>query len=468
MPEARFCRTCGTPLKQAQSSASGADAPVSPRARTVPLSDEGRTTQGLTGTDDGHLISDTKKVGRKEIEELLRRAGANQEPDGHAKRTNSTTNGSAYTAPNTSLLATTQGTDTGLPSTQAFEATQAFRDSEETEVPQDSEVTHVPAAPSKSAMPEARVVAHKAATQGKAGARARRMWQVAAVALLCVAVVAGLLAFFYYSRGSGVPEDSSGASPISLNDQKKLVDEKLADADRLMREGNTTEAIAQLRYVIKIDPANATAHRRLGEALEKQGDLAQAIEEYRVATAQDPNDAAAGMLYADALVRAGRVEEARAAYQKVLAFASEETAQTARQRLAQLPPPAQTASTNPEANTARNERPGETQNPTAGTETLASNVPPQPTPSVQPTPSSETSSPAAQSGVRQSAQTDPDMYYYEALKIVSGRDPKNLQRAELVRALELFQRAQSGSNGAQAARHADRLGKEYDRRRKQR
>jgi hypothetical protein len=51
------------------------------------------------------------------------------------------------------------------------------------------------------------------------------------------------------------------------------------------------------------------------------------------------------------------------------------------------------------------------------------------------------------------------------LNIVNGRDPKKLSDGELTAALNYFLRAQGGTHGAEARRYADRLGREYDRRR---
>jgi len=62
---------------------------------------------------------------------------------------------------------------------------------------------------------------------------------------------------------------------------------------------------------------------------------------------------------------------------------------------------------------------------------------------------------------------DYDSYYFQAMNVMNGRDPKQMERAELLRALALFQRAAlGGTHRAEAQRYADRLGKEYDRRRK--
>jgi hypothetical protein len=68
------------------------------------------------------------------------------------------------------------------------------------------------------------------------------------------------------------------------------------------------------------------------------------------------------------------------------------------------------------------------------------------------------------------AQTDPDAYYFQALNIINGREPKNLPRPELLRALQLFQNAASakgGSHHEQAQKYAERLGREFDRRPRQ-
>src|SRR5436305_15351266 len=74
VPEARFCRSCGVPLKTG--SIHETDAPISPRAQTIPLAGEGRATDGLTADDSRPNASDTAKVGRAEIEQILRRVQA--------------------------------------------------------------------------------------------------------------------------------------------------------------------------------------------------------------------------------------------------------------------------------------------------------------------------------------------------------------------------------------------------------
>src|SRR5215210_1556132 len=72
-PEARFCRLCGAPL-HAGAGARESDAPISPLAQTIPLTGEGRATDALNSDEPRRAASDTSRVGRVEMENLLRRA----------------------------------------------------------------------------------------------------------------------------------------------------------------------------------------------------------------------------------------------------------------------------------------------------------------------------------------------------------------------------------------------------------
>src|SRR5436305_8188387 len=84
VPEARFCRLCGAPLK-----AGGAlegEEPVSPLAQTVPLKGEGRATDGLSAEDERRGASKTSRVDRAEIDNILRRVEADYAQDGEEKK----------------------------------------------------------------------------------------------------------------------------------------------------------------------------------------------------------------------------------------------------------------------------------------------------------------------------------------------------------------------------------------------
>ena len=452
VPEARFCRLCGAPLKTGVSGHES-EAPVSPLAQTIPLTGEGRVTDGLGSDEARRAASGTSRVGRAEMENLLRRSAAAQTArpveDGDGEKS----------VPQTTILAAEQN--------QPQEVDAAAP------APEDA----APSSPSASAV-----------AQTATNASARRKWQVLAVALICVALVAVLLAFILSRRASSTEAESSSSAPISISDQKQLVTEKLAEAEAFLASGEFNRAITVLRAAVKLDPASAEAHMRLGNTLERTGARTEAIDEYRAATESDPQDVAAWralagaqlaekrymdavesyrrlieitgeaqvgdetrLAYADALRLAGRTEEARAAYQKISASAPAEVAQAARQRLTELGPIVNTERPRDGAN---DERAG--QSP-AATEVAATQ--PQPQPSARATPSPLSTAPPP-------AQTEADSYYFRALNIVNGRDPKQLTDGELTAALNYFLRAQSGTHGAEARRNAERLGREYDRRRK--
>jgi tetratricopeptide (TPR) repeat protein len=447
VPEARFCRLCGAPLKPA--GIHDGDAHVSPLAQTIPLTGDGRATDGLAADDHQHSAPDTSKVGRMEMESILRRVQAEYENDGQKAAQDSVE------------TATTAQTTTLAPQLSA----------------RAQPVNSQPATSTPSPVQ---------ALQPAPNVRARRMWQVAAASLLCVALVAAVLAFVLSRRANS--SDTGSASPIAISDQQQLVGEKLAEAEALLTSGEFNRAVEVLRAAVKLDPSNAEAHMRLGNALERTGARGEAIDEYRAAAQSNPNDvgawgALAGaqfeeklyndaaesyrrllaangnnlddeswLAYADALRLAGHTEEARAAYQKISSSTSRELAKTAREHLAELGPPAASVSTEH----PRDVRADEEREPSTATQSPT----PSPTPLARATPTPAIANDANQLGF--------DSYYFQALNVVNGRDPKKIERADLLRALGLFQRAAlGGAHRLEAQRYVDRLGKEYDRRRKQ-
>ena len=317
VPEARFCRSCGVPLKTG--SIHETDAPISPRAQTIPLAGEGRATDGLTADDSRPNASDTAKVGRAEIEQILRRVQAEYSRVDDGKKAAQDSAGTA--TPQTTMRLAPE------PSTTA----------------QVSDASSAPAASlSAPALPSAST------------ARTRRLWPVIAVALLCVGLVTGVWALIHSRRATSTP-DAGSASPAS--DEKQLDSEQTNEAE------------------------------------------AQAVPQPTVAAESSP------------AVTAKNMEHPRV---------------------------------------TRNEQ--QTSAPKVS-EPSASNSP---TPSVAPTPAPKTNV----------AQIDPDSYYFKGLNMVNGRDPKNLNDGELNAALNYFLRAQGGTHSAEARRYANRLGKEFDRRRK--
>jgi tetratricopeptide (TPR) repeat protein len=436
---------CGAPLNS--KSLRDGDAHVSPLAQTIPLTGEGRATGGLAADDHQHGSPETSKVGRAEMESILRRVQAEYVNDGEKAAQDSV----ETVTPQTTTLAPQL-----MPTPQPINAAASSN-----------------ASPAQAVQPVPNV-------------RARRMWQVAAASLLCVALVAGVLAFVLSRRASSA--DTGGAPPIAISDQKQLVGEKLAEAEALLNSGEFNRAVEVLHAAVKLDPSNVEAHIRLGNALERTGARAEAIEEYHAATQNNPNDvlawrslagaqfeeklyndaaesyrhvfAANGsnlddvswLAYADALRLSGHTEEARLAYQKISSSTSQAVAQSARDHLAELGPPAASVSTEH----TRDVRADQEREPNAATQS----------PTLSPTPTARATplSPAIANGAN---QVDFDSYYFQALNVVNGRDPKKIERADLLRALGLFQRAAlGGTHRLEAQRYVDRLGKEYDRRRK--
>jgi tetratricopeptide (TPR) repeat protein len=448
VPEARFCRLCGAPLKPTNTH--DGDAHVSPLAQTIPLTGEGRATDGLAADDHQHSSPDTSKVGRAEMESILRRVQADYANDGRKAAQDSVE------------TATTQQTTTLAPQLSA-------------------------PAQLVNSQSAATISSPAQAIQPATNVRSRRLWQVTAASLLCVALVAGVLAFVLSRRASS--SDTGSASPIAISDQQQLVGEKLAEAEALLNSGEFNHAVEVLRAAVKLDPTNAEAHMRLGNALERTGARTEAIDEYRAAAQNNPNDvlawrtlagaqfeeklyndaaesyrrvfAANGnslddvswLAYADALRLAGHTEEARAAYQKISSSTAQAVAKSAREHLAELGPPAVAVNTEH----SRDVRADQEREPNAAT----------PAPSPTPTPLAR-ATPLSPAIANDANQVESDSYYFQAVNIVNGRDPKKIERADLLRALGLFQRAAlGGAHRLEAQRYVDRLGKEYDRRRKQ-
>jgi tetratricopeptide (TPR) repeat protein len=472
---ARFCRVCGTPLKRTGEPADGDGGAVSPGARTIPLTNEARPTRGMA--DDPHApVTNTSKVPRAEMDDLLRRprAAAPPEPDSN------------------------DGAD--APTQQV-----AWDDIHRSAPPTKELTPQPPQTSTEQTLPIAHVAPPPAQNQTRPVARKRRAWPfIIAGLLLFVGLVAGLRLLSSSRRGeTPVASNTGNANVTPAGDQKRLVDELLAEAEALMAAGQTGEAIARLRSAIELDPTNAVAHLRLGEALEKSGERQAAMEEYRISTRNDQNNAEAWLAlasaqlaeglfnesaesyrqfialkgepevednvwldYAQALVLGGQTDAARSVYQRLAASSSPDTATRAKRQLAQLPLSSSVnANANAPEDAPRDPRSDQTENSNAQA------PPPQPTPSTTlptPQPSAQPTPPAPPpANANRAPVTEADSYYDRGLSIIRGRDLKSLPRAELLQALEYFQRAQSGTRRIEATRYIQQLGREYDRRKKQ-
>jgi hypothetical protein len=137
-----------------------------------------------------------------------------------------------------------------------------------------------------------------------------------------------------------------------------------------------------------------------------------------------------------------------------------------------LPTPKPSASVEPTRDTrARQERTERT------TEATASAATPTPAPLGSPTPIAQatpvqTPAPSPTSGGKDSGkateqQAKSDAFYFQAVNVINGRDPRSLKRAELLYALQLFQNVKGGPHVEEARRQAQRLDRELNRQNKQ-
>jgi tetratricopeptide (TPR) repeat protein len=360
----------------------------------------------------------------------------------------------------------------------------------------------------------------------------RRRWPfvvAACVAALLFTVAAAWLAVRFLRR-SPVTETASPAPTAAAAvapDVQQQFDEKLAQAEALLAQGNMDEAVARLREANTLDPSNARAHRRLGELLLASGARREAVEEFRAVTRNAPEDFTAWrqlataqfaeglyrdaaesyrrlvalvgdaaepsdlLSYADALRLSGRTDEARAIYQRLTSAPSSDASDAARQRLAELAR-AQTlpgAGQHADEQVAAQPREGETASSTSpAAQPTPAQAQPTPAPTPQPTPQPARSAAATPAeryrrGVElwssnrsaaleefraAAAGGNADAHYYLGLGYVEGRGLHALKRAEVVAALQHFQMAQrGGEHAADARRYEQELERVFDRLRKQ-
>jgi tetratricopeptide (TPR) repeat protein len=315
---------------------------------------------------------------------------------------------------------------------------------------------------------------HVAASGAGVGVKPRRAWPVV-VAVCAVVVFAGAGAWLVFSvmRRPAVTEvpTQTATAPVAA-DAKPQFDEKLAQAEALLAQGNTEGALQQLREANALDPSNTQAHRRLGELLLSSGARREAIEELRavtrnapddftawrrLATAQfaegeypdaadsfrrlvalvgeqsaDPNDL---LSYADALRLSGHADESRAVYERLASGAAADVADAARGRLAELSRAQPTPTPTPRAGEQTGEHSSREDETTATATSPAAQpqpVPAQPTPAPTPQPT-----PAPPSQPARPAATSPAEHYSRGAGLWSSN------RAA---ALEEFRAAASGGN----------------------
>ena len=568
---ARFCRQCGSPLVSATGRDGGEK--VSPQAATIPLSEEGRTTDGLAGEDPSRRAApETTRVSRAEMDSILQRAARDAESGADPNQTVSQSLGRQTppaeedllktrasfnqddfmkTRPSVSAAAAPPPSPPPTPPPSSRPAPTPEEDFMRTRPAQpedfDEELTisvprpftgEVSPVPVQST-PDTGPLAHRReamqldASAGQAPAapvgqqapptRGRGPWIIVGVAcavLLVVGIIGAWLAVNYLRRPATDAATAEPTAPVAP-DQRQLAEEKLVEAEALLASGDLSGAVERLREAVRLDPNHTRAHRRLGDILLETGARREAIEELRAVTRLEPNDFTAWralaaaqlaeglpadaaesykrlvaltgetepndlLAYADALRLSGRTAEADALYYRLSTSPAADVAAAARQRLSELA----SAVTAPTPAATREARPNgdANANTSAGTQTTTASGVPAPTPVAQPTaaPAPQPTPPPAaltpaeryRRGVElwgsnrgaalgefraAAAAGNPDASYYLGLSLVEGRDLSTLKRAEVVSALSHFQRAQSGSNGAQARRYVQQLEKEYDR-----
>lgn len=543
-PGARFCRRCGAPLREDVGTGE-----VSPRAETVPLQQtEGRVTEALA-PEDGRPSADTTRVSLNEMERILRSQQNGPDSKPAQGPHSAVTRPDVPAADELTISVPRISPATRESSTLDLERTvdAVARDHADFEVTRDApvtvtrdarddeELTHVAASPSA----ERSNAAHSSSAHANvsvpptniAGAppptppTQKRRWPL--VVGLCVAAILAasavtFVAFKLLRRPSLTDLPSQGpTAPTPAPDAAQRFEEKMAEAEALLAQGNMDAALQSLRDANAVDPANSRAHRRLGELLLAAGARREAIEELKAASRNAPDDSAtwkqlamaqfaeglyreaaesyrrlfalAGdaaadpadlLAYADSLRLSGRAEEARAVYQKLTGSAAPDVAESARQHLSELAQSQPTPTPTPHAGEQTNTQP-------RGEETASLTQPtPQPTPTPapreQPTPTPapprETAA-TPEAHYRQGQQLwssdrgaalnefraaaaggNYDAHYYLGLSYVEGRNLHALKRAEVVAALQHFQLAQRGRQFvAESRRYQQQLEKEFDR-----
>jgi tetratricopeptide (TPR) repeat protein len=548
-PGARFCRRCGTPLREDSDTGD-----VSPRAATVPLQEaEGRATEALA-PDDGRPSADTTRVSLSEMERILRSqqdatpnaSGSTRAHAPHSAVTRPDVNHDeevTITVPRRHAPGTRDSAGLDLDKTVDAEAARdgdaahdahvapphdAHDEEEPTLVSGSPSWTHSNAAGehSNAGVAGANVSDTQAGVRPRPSVRPptpkRRSWPVVVGVCVAVLLAGGALTFVAFKllrRPSLTELPSQGpTAPTPAPDAAQRFEEKMAEAESLLAQGNMDGAVQSLRDANALDPSNSRAHRRLGELLLASGAKREGIEELRAAARNAPDDftvwrqlasaqfaeglyrdaaesyrrlyALVGdaidhndlLSYADSLRLSGRTEEARALYQKLTGAASPEVADIARQRLGEIAQSQPAPSPTPHAGepTAGQQQPreGETASLTQPTPTPAprTQATPQPTPAREAaaTPDehyrrgqglwSSDRGAALEEFRAAAAGGNYDAHYYLGLSYVEGRNLHSLKRAEVVAALQHFQLAQRGRQYvAESRRYQQQLEKEFDR-----
>lgn len=208
MPEARFCRRCGAPLKAGGGQDTAAQ--VSPVAQTVPLADEGRATDGLAAEESQRLGEGTSRIKRAEMDELLRRIARD-----HGDSLTRDQDGGDGLSP-TPKLAAVDGSSKAAPVTSGLTAGNAEVAASASLAQTESGV--VPQAKNDGApQTETASSSSSSATPARSSSKVRSgfSWRWAAAILLCVVLGAGLLTVFAIRRSRAARASSTTDAPTT-------------------------------------------------------------------------------------------------------------------------------------------------------------------------------------------------------------------------------------------------------------
>jgi tetratricopeptide (TPR) repeat protein len=411
---------------------------VSPQSPTVPLHDEARTTDGLGDDGEARVSADTSRVGKAELERILR---LREDAGRNAHAAEATLSSTLDRDPSAAELdeddltisvprrvqsletresSAAPGTGDGASSAPSQYATRVVESFE-------NAGTHATATQESAPSDGQAAREHQVAPTNAAPSTVARRNRWPLIAAACVAVLLFVVAFAWlgvrFLRRPPMTDLSTQAPTApAVEDAAQQFEAKLAEAESFLAQGNMDEAVARLREANALDPANTRAHRRLGELLLASGARREAIEELRAVTRNAPEDFTAWrqlasaqfaeslyrdaaesyrrlielvgeqsadpndlLAYADALRLSGRAEESRAIYERLAASAPSDVAGLARQHLAELAKSQPTPMPSPRpTETAGTQTPGEGE----VASTVQPPAPAQPTPAPQPTPAS--------------------------------------------------------------------------------
>ncbi|HYH85365.1 MAG TPA: tetratricopeptide repeat protein [Pyrinomonadaceae bacterium] len=356
---------------------------VSPQSPTVPLQDQSRATDGLGDEGEGRVSADTSRVGKAELERILRSqedAGRNSpaaeatpsralDPDAHAavRSPHDTQHNAGHTTAaahdsEAAVVASSASTRPGTPAPELDEddltisvprRVQPLETRESsavfgpgagassapsqytTRVVQGLETVSAPATETHESAPtDEQATGEQPVAQTSAApspvARARRSrWP------MIVAVCVGVLLFAFVFVWLGVRflrrpplTDLSTQAPSApaVEEAAQQFEAKLAEAESFLAQGNMDEAVARLREANALDPANTRAHRRLGELLLASGARREAIEELRAVTRNAPDDSAAWRGLAAAQFAESLYRDAAESYRRLVELVGEQSA----------------------------------------------------------------------------------------------------------------------------------------------